>query len=222
LRGLSRIGPTHPAARAASPFNATGGSPMPDNQARSSAVSPPAALLTPTVSLHGPVDDDMLSAWIDALRTAWAGDGPLVLELSTTGGDAEIGRRIADDARLYRERTGRPALFLGKTMIYSAGATIMGGFLRTDRWLSVDAVVMVHGRKLSKCLTYEKALRAERVGVQALLEEIDAGIALERVEFAKFIDGSDVTLEEIDSRTLGDWYITAAEALKRGLIAGLL
>lgn len=195
---------------------------MADDLSPLAASAPPIALFTPTASLHGSVDDDMLSAWIDALRTAWDGEGALVLELSTTGGDAEIGRRIADDVRLFRERTGRRALFMGKTMIYSAGATIMGGFLKPDRWLAADAMVMVHGRKLSKCLNYDKALRAERAGVQALLAEIDAGIELERVEFAKLIAGSDITQEEIESNTLGDWYIPAADALARGLIAGLV
>lgn len=187
-------------------------------------VSPgiPIALRTPTVSLHGPVDDDMMDCWIAPFAKACSGSGPLVVELSTTGGDAEIGRRIADDVRLFRDQTGRQALFLGKTMIYSAGATILGGFLKSERWLTRDAMIMVHGRKLAKCINYEKALRAERPGVEALLAEIDAGIALERIEFAKLIEGSDITRGEIEARTIGDWYITAAEALDRGLIAGVV
>lgn len=185
-------------------------------------VAAPVELTSPAISLHGSVDDDMLTAWLEGLGKARAGSGPLTLELTTTGGDAETGRRIADDVRLFREQTGRRALFLGKTAIYSAGATIMGGFLKADRWLTRDAVVMVHGRKLDKCLDHKGALRAERAGVAALLEEIDAGIAMERVEFAKFIEGSDIDQEEIERRTLGDWYIPAEDALRRGLIAGLV
>lgn len=183
------------------------------------AVAPP-ELALPNVRLHGTVDDDMLNRWLDqtaALRT----DAPLVLELSTTGGDAEVGRRIADDVRLLRE-AGRTTRFLGKTMIYSAGATIMGGFLRDDRWLTRDAMVMVHGRKLSKCLTFDRSLRAERPGVEALLAEIDSGIRLEKVEFAKLIEASSITMEELERETLADWYIPAATALERGLIAGVL
>jgi hypothetical protein len=195
---------------------------LPDDPARPVSLDIPTALLTPTVSLHGPVDDDMLDRWITPFARACSGSGPLVVELSTTGGDAEIGRRIADDVRLFRDQTGRPALFLGKTMIYSAGATILGGFLKSDRWLTRDAMIMVHGRKLAKCVTYEKALRAERPGVDALLAEIDAGIALERSEFAKLIEGSDITRDEIEARTIGNWYITAADALSRGLVAGVV
>ncbi len=55
-----------------------------------------------------------------------------------------------------------------------------------------------------------------------LLEEIDAGIAMERIEFAKFIEGSDIDQEEIELRTIGNWYIQAEDALRRGLIAGLI
>jgi hypothetical protein len=59
-------------------------------------------------------------------------------------------------------------------------------------------------------------------GVEALLAKIDEGIRIERVEFAKLIEGSDVTLEEIDGQTIGNWYIPADEALHRGLIAEIL
>lgn len=176
---------------------------------------------TANVCLHGEVNEAMLSRWIELTLPLRGGKGPLVLELSTVGGDAEVGRRIADDVRLLRE-AGCSARFLGKTVIYSAGATIMGGFLRSERWVTRDAVIMVHGRKLSKSLTFENTLRAERPGVEALLAEIDQGIEIERVEFAKFIQGSDVAMDEIERRTIANWYIPADEALKRGLIAGIL
>ncbi len=54
------------------------------------------------------------------------------------------------------------------------------------------------------------------------MAKIDEGIRIERVEFAKLIEGSDVTLEEIDGQTIGNWYIPADEALHRGLIAEIL
>ena len=179
------------------------------------------ALACPNVCLHGEVNEAMLARWIELTLPLRGGKGPLILELSTVGGDAEVGRRIADDVRLLREG-GSAVRFVGKTVVYSAGATIMGGFLRGERWLSRDAVLMVHGRKLSKSLTFEKALRAERPGVEALLAEIDQGIRIENVEFAKLIEGSDIALEEIQERTIANWYLSAEEALARGLIAGIL
>jgi ATP-dependent protease ClpP protease subunit len=195
-------------------------SPVPAPSPRVPAPVTPPELALPNVRLHGTVDDAMLDRWLDQ-TAALAPGAKLVLELSTTGGDADIGRRIADDVRLLRE-TGRPTRFFGKTMIYSAGATIMGGFLRDDRWLSRDAMLMVHGRKLAKCVNFEGALRTERPGVEALLSEIDAGLRIERVEFIKLIEGSSITLEELERETLGDWYIPADEALRRGLIAGVI
>lgn len=187
------------------------------------ALAAPAELAErPTVSLHGPVDDAMLAIWLDALATARKGTGPLVLELGTTGGDADVGRRMAEDVRLFRERTGRGALFLGRTTVYSAGVTIMSGFRRADRWLSKDASLMIHGRKLQKTLDIDGPLRFERPRVEALLAEIDEGLRIERAGFEQLIEGSDVTLEELEKQTIGDWYLTSRQALERRLIAGLI
>ena len=184
--------------------------------------APPELAGTPTVSLHGAMDDGLLSVWLDALAGARTGSGALVLELTTTGGDAEIGRRIAEDVRLFRERTGRRALFLGRTTVYSAGVTVMAGFPKADRWLGRDGVLMIHGRKLQKCLNIDGPLRSERGRVEALLAEIDEGVRIEREGFERLIEGSDVTLEELERQTVGDWYLTAEAALERGLVAGVV
>ncbi|MDY6923271.1 MAG: peptidase S14 [Pseudomonadota bacterium] len=184
--------------------------------------APPELAEQPTVSLHGSVDDAMLAIWLDAVATARNGTGPLVLELSTTGGDAEVGRRMAEDVRLFRERTGRRALFLGRTTVYSAGVTIMSGFQRSDRWLSRDTALMIHGRKLQKTLDVDGPLRFERPRVEALLAQIDEGLRIERSGFEQLIEGSDVALEELERQTIGDWYLTGEQALERRLIAGLI
>lgn len=164
----------------------------------------------------------MLAIWLDALNGARSGSGPLVLELGTTGGDAEIGRRMAEDVRLFRQKTGRRALFLGRTTVYSAGVTIMAGFPREDRWLSRDTGLMIHGRKLQKTVDLDGPLRTERPRVEAVLAEIDEGLRIERAGFEQLIAGSTVTLEELERETIGDWYLTAQAALERRLIAGLI
>jgi ATP-dependent protease ClpP protease subunit len=184
--------------------------------------TPPELVTAPTISLHGAVDDAMLGVWLEALTKARSGEDPLVLELGTTGGDADVGRRIAEDVRLFREQTGRRTLFLGRTTVYSAGITIMAGFERADRWLDKDAVLLIHGRKLQKSLNLEGPLRSERAKVEAVLAEIDAGLCLERQGFEQLIEGSAVTLEEIETQTVGDWYLSAREALDRRLVAGLV
>lgn len=183
---------------------------------------PPELAATPTVSLHGAVDEGMLSVWLEALAKARNGSEALVLELGTTGGDADIGRRIAEDVRLFREQTGRRALFLGRTTVYSAGVTVMAGFWKADRWLSRDTELLIHGRKLQKTLELNGPLRSERARAEAVLAEIEDGLRLERAGFEQLIEGSDITLEEVERQTVGDWYLSAQQALDRGLVAGLI
>jgi hypothetical protein len=191
----------------------------PDQAAKA---SPPDPLFKPQIRLDGEVNDDMFRAFRDAFAEAREGADPVVVELTTFGGDADVGRRIATDVRLFRERTGRRPLFFGKTQVYSAGATIMAAFLRDDRWLSRDCVLMVHCRKLNKTLDLSRALRSERPMVEALLAEIDTGMKVEREGFLELIEGSDVGEDELYAKATTNWYIDAEDCLKRGLIAGVV
>jgi ATP-dependent protease ClpP protease subunit len=182
----------------------------------------PSELLTPHVRLYGEVGDAMLSSFLEQLDAARSGSGPVVVELTTPGGDADVGRRIAAEIRLLREQTGRAALFFGKTTVYSAGATIMSGFRREDRWMDRHAVLMVHCRKLAKTMELSNFLAAERPRVEALLAEIDLGLRVQTWDFKALIDGSDVQIEELEQCAMENWYLPAEEALKRGLIAGVV
>lgn len=183
----------------------------------------PVELGTPQVRLNGPVDENMLRFFIDGLAIVErGGDWPLVLELTTTGGDADIGRRIAADVRLFRERTGRRTIFLGKAVVYSAGVTIMSAFPKADRWLSRGTPLLIHCRQLNKTVTFEGPLNAARMRVEALLGEIDVGLDVEQQDFADLIAGSDVRMDELLERAQVNWYVHADEALQRGLVAGLI
>lgn len=187
-----------------------------------SGVRAPAELAAPQVRLNGPVDDAMLRTFIDALDAAGDGEGPLVLELTTTGGDADVGRRIATDLRLFRERTGRRTLFLGKAVVYSAGVTILSAFPRADRWLARGTMLLVHCRQLTKTLTLDGPLQVERVKVEALLEAIDAGLTIELEDFEALVAGSTAPIAELLERAQAGWYVRPDEALQRGLVAGLV
>ncbi len=188
-----------------------------------SAIRTPAELAAPQVRLNGTVDEEMLRAFLDAMAAADAGgEGPLVLELTTTGGDADIGRRIAMDVRLFRERTGRRTVFFGKSVVYSAGVTIMSAFPRRERWLSRGSTLMIHCRQLNKTVTFEGSLKAARMRVEALLGEIDTGLEVEDRDFSDLIAGSDVGMAELLERAQVNWYLHGADALGRGLIAGLV
>jgi hypothetical protein len=55
-----------------------------------------------------------------------------------------------------------------------------------------------------------------------MIADIDHGLRLEQQGFAELISGTNVNIEEIARRAYGGCYLTAAEALNRGLVAGLV
>lgn len=183
---------------------------------------PPAELAHPQIRLEGEVNETMLRTFRDALAAVEARGETAVLEITTPGGDADIGRRIATDIRLHRERTGRDALFLGKAVVYSAGVTIMSGFPRHARWLAHGAVLLIHGRSLGRTVTFDGPLQQERKRLEALLAEVDTGLALERRGFETLIQGSAIGIDELLERAQSNWYVDADEALARGLVEGLV
>ncbi|RZJ87739.1 MAG: peptidase S14 [Brevundimonas sp.] len=176
------------------------------------------AFRRPAVRLHGPVEE----RWIDDLLAAAdaAGGELMVVEVMTTGGDAEVGRRLALEVALLRERGVRPVL-LGKTVVYSAGVTFMSGFKKDDRWLTGDCRMLVHERQLTKTIHLDGPLAACRTQLAKAMAEIDCGELLEREGFAALADGSSLSADEVRARAEGNWYLTAAEARDLGLIAGI-
>ncbi len=183
----------------------------------------PPALARPQIRLHGDVDDEMFSLFRQALDRAEEGtDDPVALELTTFGGDADVARRMAGDLRLFRERTGRRLIFLGRTTVYSSGITVMAAFPPADRWLSRETTLLIHGRSLAKTLELCGPLALERARVQAILSEIDVGLRLERDDFEQLVEGTGVGLVEVLERAPANWYLQAPEALARGLISGVV
>lgn len=183
---------------------------------------PPAALFKPHVRLNGGVNDDMLRVFVDTLAEAEAQDGPLVLELTTMGGDADTARRIATDIRLLRERTGRDLLFFGKAVVYSAGITVMSAFPREHRWLARGTSLLIHSRSISLTLNLDGPLGTERRKLEVALAQVDEGLRLQAEGFADLIAGSDVSVEELEQKAARNWYLDAEAALARGLIAGVV
>jgi len=187
-----------------------------------SPASPPEALFAPQVRLDGNVDDEMLRAFKAAFAEAEAGEDPIVVELTTPGGDADVGRRIGSDILLFRKRTGRRLLFFGKATVYSAGVTIMSAFPREDRWLARGTALLIHSRSLAKSVDLNAPLAVARKQVEALLNEIDTGLALQRQDFEQLVRGSRVELDDLLQRAETDWYLDAAEAVELGLAGGLV
>jgi len=178
----------------------------------------PKELDNPNVRLSGEVGPDMLDRFFEQVDRAKP-DAPLVIELTTEGGNAEIGRRLALEIRLLAEQ-GRALLFLGKTVVYSAGVTLMAAVPVAGRWLTRDTLLLVHGRKLIKTIELAGNLRAAEQQAQALLAEAQTGIVAEDEGFAELAQGSKLSEAKIRELALSDWYLTAAEALEHGLVQG--
>jgi len=176
----------------------------------------------PQIRLAGRIDDESLTSFLEQLGKVEDDGRPLVMELTSTGGDAETGRRIALEVKLARERLRRRLLFVGKTAVYSAGATVMSGFPARDRYLTEDTVILVHCRKLEKTLELEGPLKASLQRVKQIVSQIETGLQLEREGWRNLIEGSKVSLEEVEEKAANNWYIPAAEAERLGLIAGII
>lgn len=183
-----------------------------------------AVLAKPQIALMGELDEAMAEALRDGLRKQdKSGDGPVVVEITTAGGDAELVRRMVADIAEARERIApRRLVFSGKTMIYSAGTTLMSAFPQQDRYLSKDAMLMIHCRQLTKTVELDGPIRGSLPRVTALLHQLETGVELEKQHFERLIDGSDVSFDELLEKALVNWYVPAEEAAERGLVAGIV
>ena len=183
----------------------------------------PACLENPQISLLGEVLEEMVESFLTQLAEAEKGDGDIALQITTPGGDAELGRRMVLEVEHARKRLGsRKFLFLGKTQVYSAGVTLMSAFPCGDRYLTRDAVLLIHGRQLEQTVEFDGPMRASLPKVQALQDQIEVGLKHEDENFRRLIEGSDVDLDEVCSKAVHNWYLPAKEALDRRLVAGLL
>src|SRR6201997_5382994 len=106
-----------------------------------------ARLARPTVRLSGSVGHPMVASFFDQLLPVLEIEGSILIELFTDGGDAEIGRRLAEEVRLLSREHSRDIWFLGKTLVASAGVTVMAAFPKDKRWLTRDAALLIHGRR---------------------------------------------------------------------------
>ena len=192
---------------------------MSDQQSKSSS-DRDALLTAPQLRLVGSVDEAMYAELRNQLSAAPA-EGPLVVALTTLGGNPEIARAMADDVRLLRD-AGRTIYFLGKASVYSAGATFMAGFPVDCRFLTQDTTLMVHERQIAKTIDLSGPLKSCTAQLKAALNEIEQSIAIEEQGFRAFVEGSQVDFEELRKRAPDNWYIPCDEAKDLGLIAEVI
>lgn len=183
----------------------------------------PDLTIRPQVSLTGEVAEGTLTSLLDQLAQVEEADEPIVFEATTLGGDAEMARRVVLEIDLARKRFGsRRLVFLGKTTVYSAGITIMSAFPREDRFVTDDTVLLIHVRQLTKTIEIQGPMRESLSQVEALGHQIKTGMKLEEANFRRLLQGSSVSLQDLLGKAFYNWYLTAEEAQKLGLVAQVL
>lgn len=180
----------------------------------------PRLIASPQLRLLGAINEAMYNEFRNQLGAAPT-EGPLVIAITTLGGDPEIARCMADDVRLLRE-SGREILFLGKAAVYSAGATFMAGFPIANRYLTQGTRLMVHERQITRTINLSGPLQSCTDQLRAVLHEIEHSINIEREGFRAMVEGSDVDFDEVVEKAPDNWYIDCHEAYDRGLIAGVV
>lgn len=176
----------------------------------------------PAIRLSGTVDQAMYLHFKDALAAA-PSEGLVITEIATLGGDPEIARMMGEDIRFHSELSpGRRLVFLGKTAVYSAGATFMGFFAKENRYLTRGTRVMIHERLITKDIHLQGPLTTCIAPLKAALNEIESSITIQNEGFSNLILGSDITLEEVLRRAPENWYLEANEAASLGLVAAVL
>lgn len=177
----------------------------------------------PAIRLYGSVDDAFLGRFLDQLKPLRGQEQPLVFELSTSGGDADVARRIAEEIRLCREVGGMDLYFVGKAMVYSAGVMIMAAFPVQQRFLSRDAVLLIHEWQIEKEIRFSGALRVCAASAHDFLAELAVAHKLEKQTFTDLVQGTKLSYEQLTEQVVkADWYLLAEEAAELELVAGLV
>ena len=176
----------------------------------------------PAIMLSGLVDHGMYLHFRQCLSTA-AQQGLVVVEISTLGGDPEIARMMGEDIRFQSDLyPDRRLVFLGKTAVYSAGATFMGFFAAENRYLTRGTRLMIHERIITRDIHLQGPLSTCIASLKATLHEIEASIAIQNEGFANLILGSQISMEDLLRRAPENWYLEANEAVSLGLAAAVI
>ena len=178
-------------------------------------------LAVPQVQLHVPVDDAMYDSF-KAQVAAAPTEGPLVVSITTLGGDPEMARAMGDHIRLLREYTDRETLFLGKVAVYSAGATFMSAFPADSRFLTRNSRLMIHERQMTSTIQLNGPLNALSYTLKAKLHEIEDSINIQEEGFRDLVRGTKVDIEELKAKAPSNWYIEAEEARDLGLVLDII
>jgi ATP-dependent protease ClpP protease subunit len=176
----------------------------------------------PAIMLSGNVDHGMYIHFKNALATA-PQTGLVAVEISTLGGDPEIARMMGEDIRFLSDLyPDRRLVFLGKTAVYSAGATFMSFFARENRYVTRGTRIMIHERSITKQIHLSGPLSTCIASLKATINEIEASIAIQNEGFANLVLGSQINIDDLLRRATENWYLEANEAAALGLVEAVL
>jgi ATP-dependent protease ClpP protease subunit len=181
-----------------------------------------AGLVTPGIRIYGALDDVAVTAFLGQLGGNDPNSGPLLIELDSTGGDADAGRRIAEEIRLAQEFAGLEVWCLGKTRVASAAVTIMAAVPPQRRWLTRDTTLLIHGRRMTRDVHLDGPLDGCRRMLAEIISDIDQGLRCEEDGFALLVKSAPLSVSQVRDKAYDGWYLTASEALNLGLVAGVV
>jgi len=179
-------------------------------------------LFAPNISINGTIDEQTVSFFLGRLASVREQGADMIVELNTMGGDADAARRIALEVRLFIRHSGRQAYCVGKTAVYSAGVTILAAFPRTHRYLTEDAVLLIHERRITKSITLDGPMRSNLQIVREQLSLMETAEKLEKEGFGELVEGSRLSADDLFDRAKDNCYMMADEALEQGLVAEIL
>jgi ATP-dependent protease ClpP protease subunit len=179
-------------------------------------------LFRPNISLNGAITEASLPFFLDRLENVRSAGEDLILELNTLGGDADTASRIALEVTLFLRHSGRRGFCVGKTVVYSAGVTILAAFPRACRFLTDDAVLLVHERRLEKSLELKGPIKACLQIVKEQMHMLETAKSQELRGFCALIEGSALGIDDLYEQATKNCYIPASKALELGLIAEIL
>ncbi len=181
----------------------------------------------PDICLLGAVGEDMVRDFLKQYgekfkKISESEDKIFVVELTTYGGKADYGYRIAEEIRIAQEYHGFHPIFIGKTFVYSAGMTILAAFPKSRRYLTKHTTLLTHERRIEQEVKFLGPMIANIQVAKEILADFENGKRIQDQNFAQVVQGSKISFEEILERAQTGWYITAEEALDLGLIEGLI
>lgn len=170
------------------------------------------------VFVTGEIDVTLQRLVVDRLRALREAEETAIIEITTNGGDAEAGRRIACEIALFRENSSSAIHVVGRTTVYSAGVTIFAAVPPGQRFLTSDTMLLVHERRQTRTINLNGPTSNCIQMLEEELASMEAGSRLEQAGFGDFVRGSRIDVAELRKHASHNWNISAEEALGFGLI----